>query len=281
MRKNDLKDYNVRDTLRPINSDHEEAVFISADSDYPIRDILIGRTFPSPEYHINLGTTKKYYIFEYVTEGRGDILFDGKRYEIKAGDAYIIDRNTVRNYRSDPDYPLDKIWVSFASDYIDSMLLAYGVKAGVYHVDLRRQFDEVIRVATQEASVKDKVFGIASTIHEMITEIARTSTREADKIAEIKNAILSMLYEKGSLDEIASRFFMSKSNLIRMFKKHTGQTPYKFLLDEKIRISKVLLRSTNMNVKTIADRLCFSDEHYFSFVFKEKVGVSPLKYRNG
>ena len=281
MRKNDLKDYNVRDTLRPINSDHEEAVFISADSDYPIRDILIGRTFPFPEYHINLGTTKKYYIFEYVTEGRGDILFDGKRYEIKAGDAYIIDRNTVRNYRSDPDCPLDKIWVSFASDYIDSMLLAYGVKAGVYHVDLRRQFDEVIRVATQEASVKDKVFGIASSIHSMITEIARTSSREADRISEIKNALLSMLYEKGSLDEIASRFYMSKSNLIRLFKKHTGQTPYKFLLDEKIRISKVLLRSTNMNVKTIADRLCFSDEHYFSFVFKEKVGVSPLKYRNG
>ena len=281
MRKNDLEDYNVRDTLRPINSDHEEAVFISADSDYPIRDILIGRTFPFPEYHINLGTTKKYYIFEYVTEGRGDILFDGKRYEIKAGDAYIIDRNTVRNYRSDPDCPLDKIWVSFASDYIDSMLLAYGVKAGVYHVDLRRQFDEVIRVATREASVKDKVFGIASSIHSMITEIARTSSREADRISEIKNALLSMLYEKGSLDEIASRFYMSKSNLIRLFKKHTGQTPYKFLLDEKIRISKVLLRSTNMNVKTIADRLCFSDEHYFSFVFKEKVGVSPLKYRNG
>ena len=36
-----------------------------------------------------------------------------------------------------------------------------------------------------------------------------------------------------------------------------------------------------MNVKTIADRLCFTDEHYFSFVFKEKVWVSPLKYRNG
>ena len=136
-------------------------------------------------------------------------------------------------------------------------------------------------MATGEASVKDKVFGIASSIHSMITEIARTSSREADRISEIKNALLSMLYEKGSLDEIASRFYMSKSNLIRLFKKHTGQTPYKFLLDEKIRISKVLLRSTNMNVKTIADRLCFSDEHYFSFVFKEKVGVSPLKYRNG
>ena len=280
MRKNDLKDYNVRDTLRPIISDHEEAVFIFADDNYPIRDILIGRTFPFPEYRISLGTTKKYYIFECVTHGRGEILFDGKRYDIKAGDVYIIDKKTVRNYRSDPECPLDKIWVSFASDYIDSMLISYGVKAGVYHVDLHRQFDEVIKVATEEASVKDKVLGIASAIHSMITEIARTSSYDADKFEEIKNAVLSMLYEKGPLDEIDSRFFMSKSNLIRIFKKHTGQTPYKFLLDEKIRISKVLLKSTNMNVKTIADRLCFTDEHYFSFVFKERVGVSPLKYRN-
>ena len=280
MRKNELQNYDRHDTLRPINSDHEEAVYISSGDEYPIRDILIGRTHPFSEYRINLGITKKYYIFECIVEGRGEIYFDGKRFEIKAGDIYIIDKKTVRNYRSDPKCPLDKIWVSFASDYVDSMLLSYGVKAGVYHVDLRRQFEEVVRVATEETSVKNRVFGIANAIHEMITEIAKTSDSGTDKISEIKNAVLSMLYEKGSLDEIAGRFFMSKSNLIRIFKKHTGQTPYKFLLDEKIKISKVLLRSTNMNVKTIADRLCFSDEHYFSFIFKEKTGYSPLKYRS-
>jgi hypothetical protein len=63
MRKNDVENYNAKDTLRPIISDHEEAIFISDDENYPIRDILIGRTFPFPEYRINLGTTKKYYIF--------------------------------------------------------------------------------------------------------------------------------------------------------------------------------------------------------------------------
>jgi AraC-like DNA-binding protein len=280
MRKYELQ-YNKSDKIRPINSRHEDAVFISADAEYPIRDILIGRTHPFAEYRKNLGATRKYYIFEYILDGRGKILFNGEWYKLEAGDVYIIDKNTVRNYKSDPDFPLDKIWVSFSSDYIDSMLLHCGVKAGVYHVDVKGLFESIFRVAAEEISVKEKVFKIANSIHEVIVEIAKTNSFGSDNISEIKNSILSMLYEKGSLDEIAKKFFMSKSNLIRIFKKHMGMTPYKFLLDEKIRIARLLLGSTNMSVKTIAEQLCFTDEHYFSYIFKEKTGVSPLKFRNG
>ena len=73
---------------------------------------------------------------------------------------------------------------------------------------------------------------------------------------------------------------MSRTNLIRIFKKNTGITPYKFLLDEKIKVAKALLSTTNMSVKSISEKLGFSDEHYFSYLFKEKVGISPLKYKS-
>jgi AraC-like DNA-binding protein len=280
MRKYEIQ-YNTADAIRPINSQHEEAVFISADAEYPVRDILVGRTHPFAEYRKNLGATKKYYIFEYVLSGKGMIRFDGEWYKLEAGDTYIIDKNTVRKYQSDPDCPLDKIWVSFSSDYIDSMLLHCGVKAGVYRVRARALFEGILAVAMGKSSVKEKVFTIANSIHEIIMEIAKAKKAGNDNISEIKNSILAMLYEKCSLDEIASRFFMSKSNLIRTFKKHTGTTPYKFLIEEKIRIAKLLLGSTNMSVKTIAEQLCFTDEHYFSYIFKEKTGISPLQFRRG
>ena len=33
--------------------------------------------------------------------------------------------------------------------------------------------------------------------------------------------------------------------------------------------------------RAIAEELHFTDEHYFSYMFKERVGISPLKYRSG
>jgi two-component system response regulator YesN len=35
-----------------------------------------------------------------------------------------------------------------------------------------------------------------------------------------------------------------------------------------------------MLVKEISDALCFGDQHYFSKVFKEHVGCSPMDYKN-
>ena len=279
MRKNEKTDARF-DASRPLNLAHEEAVLISPDADYPLKDILLGRTLPFSDYAINLGATQKYYILEHVVAGRGKIMFGGEWYELEAGDTYVIDKNTVRNYYSDPDCPLEKKWVSFASDYVDFMFTRYGISAGVYRIDVGDKFEKILAVPSEPISVKEKVFRISAAVHEIILEIAKTSVCDTDGFSEIKNKLLEVLYEKASLEEIASGFFMSKSNLIRIFKKHTGMTPYQFLLDEKIRVAKVLLKSTSMSVRAIAEELCFTDEHYFSFTFKKRTGISPLKFRN-
>ena len=73
--------------------------------------------------------------------------------------------------------------------------------------------------------------------------------------------------------------FISRAHLIRVFKQNKGITPYQFLLNEKIKIAKALLSTTEMSIKSISDKLCFADEHYFSHLFKQKTGLSPLKYK--
>ena len=72
---------------------------------------------------------------------------------------------------------------------------------------------------------------------------------------------------------------MSESQTIRLFKKNFGTTPYTYVLNKKINFAKKLLIDTNLSVKEISTKLCFSDEYYFSNIFKEKVGCSPSQYR--
>ena len=40
-----------------------------------------------------------------------------------------------------------------------------------------------------------------------------------------------------------------------------------------------ILSSTDMTVKAVSELLQFSDEHYFSYLFKQKIGKSPTEYR--
>ena len=56
-------------------------------------------------------------------------------------------------------------------------------------------------------------------------------------------------------------------------------SPFDYYLKKKLSKAKLMLQSYNMTVKEISDKLCFADEHYFSGLFKRKVGVSPSEFR--
>lgn len=266
--------------ILPENPSYEDAYAMAMNESYPIKNILIGTTYPFSAYRTNRPPTEKYYIFEYVLAGRGRILLNGVWHELKAGDTYIIGKKDKRLYHSDEKEPLHKLWVSFSSEYIDSMMLHYGVTAGVYRIDVEKNFKEIRALAEEDISQREKMFRVAENVHKIIMAVSNSSPdKNANLFSAIENALSESVYTKSTLDEIAARLFISKSNLIRVFKKNTGITPYQFLLDEKIRIAKALLSTTTMKVKTISEKLSFSDEHYFSHLFKEKVGMSPLKYK--
>lgn len=266
--------------ILPENPSYEDAYAIAMNESYPIKNILIGTTYPFPTYRTNRPPTEKYYIFEYVLSGRGKILLNGAWHTLCAGDTYVIGKKDQRLYYSDEKDPLHKLWVSFSSEYIDSMMLHYGVTSGVYKVAVAENFKKIRELAEADISQREKMFLVAENIHKIIMAVSDLSLdRHTNLFAAIENALSESVYTKSTLDEIAARLFISKSNLIRVFKKNTGITPYQYLLDEKIRIAKALLSTTTMKVKTISDKLSFSDEHYFSHLFKEKTGLSPLQYK--
>ena len=87
------------------------------------------------------------------------------------------------------------------------------------------------------------------------------------------------LYERTDAAETAGQIYRSPSQAIRIFKREYGMTPIDYLLGQRVETAKLLLRNTNLQVKEIAYRLCFADEHYFSNYFRKRVGVTPGEYR--
>lgn len=265
--------------IAPEYSDYEDAYTMAMDEKYPLRYIITGTTKPFPAYKNNRPPTKKHYIFEYVISGKGYIHIGGEWHTLEKGNMYIVGKNDERNFHADSKDPMHKIWCSFASDYIDSMLINYGISSGVYKVEVLDFFENIYEIGKSDIPDKDKMLAVADNIHKIILATAASRDTSPSLCMKIESDLIASIYKNVDLSQLAEKHFISRAHLIRIFKQEKGITPYQFLLNEKIKIAKALLSTTEMSVKSISDKLCFADEHYFSYLFKQKTGLSPLKYK--
>ena len=109
------------------------------------------------------------------------------------------------------------------------------------------------------------------------------SVNRLDSTGIIKKAIdyiSEHFSESIILSDIAEYSGVTTSYLCRLFKKNTGITINTHITQLRIEKSKELL-SQNVPIADVA-RLCgFSDQSYFTKVFRQSEGVTPLKYRKG
>lgn len=83
-----------------------------------------------------------------------------------------------------------------------------------------------------------------------------------------------------SLEQICEEFNISISHMSTMFKKKSGLTFSKYIINIRIDKAKRLLQTTKLKIADIASQVGYSDVYYFSHSFKKVVGVSPRDYRN-
>lgn len=72
---------------------------------------------------------------------------------------------------------------------------------------------------------------------------------------------------------------MSKYHFCRRFKETTGQTVSEYILAARLALAKTMLRDEQVPIGEVGLRAGFSSMAYFSRVFREKTGKTPLAYR--
>lgn len=86
--------------------------------------------------------------------------------------------------------------------------------------------------------------------------------------------------ESITLDQISSRIHMSEGECCRLFKSTYGCSIFTYLTDYRLQESILLLSDRSLSVSRIAELCGFNSTSYYIKRFREKVGVSPLQYRN-
>jgi AraC-like DNA-binding protein len=85
--------------------------------------------------------------------------------------------------------------------------------------------------------------------------------------------------ERLFVDELASSVNLSPNYFHRAFKKKFHISPIAYQHEKRIEVAKSLLLHSDLLCKQIAAEIGFSDEFFFSKIFKKITGLSPLQYR--
>ncbi|MBR7927542.1 helix-turn-helix transcriptional regulator [Aerococcaceae bacterium zg-ZUI334] len=98
-------------------------------------------------------------------------------------------------------------------------------------------------------------------------------------INKAKLYIADNLHSKISINHLSQYLQISESYLSHLFKDIEGITPQQFITEEKIKYAKNLLLYSNKPISEIAFSLGYSNQSYFTKVFKLNTKYTPQKFR--
>lgn len=105
------------------------------------------------------------------------------------------------------------------------------------------------------------------------------SQENALVIKKAINYINENFSENVTLGAVADEVFLSHAYFSRLFKSETGMTFSEYVNYVRVEESKKYLLDLGYNISEVATIVGFSDQSYFTKVFKKREGVSPGQYR--
>jgi transcriptional regulator GlxA family with amidase domain len=82
-----------------------------------------------------------------------------------------------------------------------------------------------------------------------------------------------------ALRELAGIARLSIGHFARAFRQSEGVSPHDYLMQRRVARAQDLLGSTDLPLSEIAIACGFADQSHFSRRFKERLGITPSRYR--
>ncbi len=232
------------------------------------------------------------FLFLMVESGSGKLSFDGKEYELKKGDAALIDCRRHYSHRANEDDQWELIWAHFdgaKAEVLYPVILRENGMSPVFefgenHHDALQLMDEILRLreirGLMEELQADSILGRVLMLCLGKTEKAADKNVSADQIREYLNADEAVLSGENDIEElIAARFGKAYAEIDEAFEKKYGIGVGAYIENRKLNKAKELLRFTIKPIAEIAKDLGMKDEESFKRCFAEKEEMLPEEYR--
>jgi two-component system response regulator YesN len=180
----------------------------------------------------------------------------------------------MRAHCSDP-----KKTTAFLFDYI-TILTDEAIRAGVEDRQLEDCAVVMLRIFRAEnlSSVMDAVETLTEQLLKQI--LARQTTNTNQLMSMAKEYILEHLEnDQLNLEQVSQYVGLSRIYFCKRFHQSEGVSFSNYLKNIRIKRAKQLLEKKRMKIAEVGSAVGFSNPKYFSFVFKQATGLTPLEYQ--
>ncbi|HYQ56908.1 MAG TPA: AraC family transcriptional regulator [Draconibacterium sp.] len=261
------------------------AANIMSDTLYPPID------HPS-EYHFDWenGRVLEEFQLNYITEGSGIFENTHGKFQVKPGSLLVIFPNEWHRYRPFKKTGWVENYVGFKG-YIANELFKhpqFSTSQPVIQCGIREEIiDTYLKindlVEKERPGFQQIASGMVVKLLGYIISIEKRKGFSGKQIAKVIEEVRFLMRQNASqefdLEELAQKYNVGYSYFRKMFKKYTGVSPGQYHLQLRIIRAKEMLISTDKSIKEISFELGFQTIHYFSLIFKKKVGMNPSEFR--
>ena len=157
------------------------------------------------------------------------------------------------------------------------------------NLDLATTINKLMRECMGSSITKDVLADL--TLQELLVRIIQTQTIKSIENPELIIPSNSAIYyvveyiqrnlkEDINLKKLSAFASMSTTSFYRFFKRELGMSPIEFILKEKIKCAKKLLKNPNIQINEVCYLSGFENANYFSRLFKKHEGITPKEYQN-
>ena len=229
----------------------------------------------------------------YVVDGKGEFNIQGQRFPVKANDFVIINPQVEHTELSSPDEPLEYIVLGIRGLSFSNLTPVSEGGHPFSFFNLRDEQKDILRylnAMVQEATSQQMSYELVchNLLEILLIKILRhqhfdlevgKQSKATKDISFIKHYLETYYHESIQLEDLASMTHLSRFYISHSFKKEIGMSPMEYLIDIRIKESKILLRTTNYSISQVADIVGFTTPTYFSKQFRKSTGISPTDYR--
>lgn len=225
------------------------------------------------------------YYLMYIADGRLTVDIKGEERTVSGGDFIIFPphykyRYTLRSGR------IVYYFVHFTGSYPEPLFekLGFGefpyVKHAGQNEKISQGFFDIFDAYIRDGAFRDVELGCS--LEGLLVSLAKSSSpKDTEKPLSRSLSYMKASYTCDiSVPELAAMESLSVSRYNALFKQITGTSPIKYVTALRINQARSLLEATDLSVKKIGQIVGYTDNHFFSKIFKRQVGISAVEYRN-
>ncbi|QMW04233.1 helix-turn-helix transcriptional regulator [Spirosoma foliorum] len=246
-----------------------------------------------------------------ITAGEGWVFHNRQKFMLKPGHLYLIPRFTYSRYHCDQF--LEQYYISFFDELREGLSI-YDLKSMAYEVQaepidytlmdrlLAQNPDRAITqsdpkiydnrpevLSFNQPQSNQSMSQFVETNGILLQLFSRFLGAENDQdqqrakgfhqLASILQYIDSHLHDKLTVEKLAHNAHLNADYFSRLFLSIVGIRPMDYIINKRLERAQLLMMTSSMALKTVAESVGIPSIYYFSRLFKRRFGVPPGQYR--